>query len=180
MEDFRQVKGFEGLYLVSKYGFVLSLGNGLSTNSLNKKKRILKTTIKKNGYEQVKIFKDGKPYFKTVHRIVAESYLDNQKKEVNHIDGNKLNNFYKNLEWVTSSENQIHAFKLGLQVAPKGKDSNCSIPIKQYDLEMNLIKVWDSINEVKRELGFNSVGIIGCCKERKKYKTAYGFKWKYL
>ena len=48
-----------------------------------------------------------------------------------------------------------------------------------FDLNGVFIKEWGSINEVKRELNFNSFGIIKCCKKEKKYKTAYGFKWEY-
>ena len=102
-----------------------------------------------------------------------------EKKQVNHIDANKKNNNVLNLEWATAKENIKHSFYLVLQVNKKGFENKCSKSIIQFDLNNNFIKIWGSINEVKRELGFNSFGIIGCCKLKVKYKTAYGFKWKY-
>jgi hypothetical protein len=52
-----------------------------------------------------------------LHRLVALAYIENPNefKEVNHKDGNRLNNSYVNLEWVTRSENQLHAYRNGLQ-----------------------------------------------------------------
>jgi len=52
--------------------------------------------------------------------------------------------------------------------------------INQFDLDGNLIRTFESINQVKRELGFNSFGIIKCCKKQKRYKTAYKYKWEYV
>ena len=57
-----------------------------------------------------------------VATLVGQSFIENknQKPQINHIDGNKLHNCVKNLEWVTSQENHIHARKLGLFPIPKG------------------------------------------------------------
>ncbi|WP_392447996.1 NUMOD4 domain-containing protein [Capnocytophaga canis] len=71
MEIWKEIEGFEELYLVSNKGRVKSLGNGKSTNSNNRKERILKQQIKGNGYLQVKLSKEGKYYYKIVHRLVA-------------------------------------------------------------------------------------------------------------
>lgn len=174
------IPGYEGLYSITMKGDVYSWGNGKSFTSDGKLKYI-KQSLKTNGYFQVKLFKDGVRKYYIVHRLVAKTFVPNpdNKPEVNHIDGNKQNNHASNLEWVTSRENQLHAFQLGLQKAPRGKDSNCSIPINQYQKDGTFVKTWESINTVKRELGFNSVGIIGCCKKRKRYKTAYNYKWEY-
>jgi len=175
------IKGYEGLYSITIYGDVYTWGNGKSFTSDGKLK-YLKQTLKRNGYWQVKLFKNGMRKYYNIHRLVAQTFIPNpdNKPEVNHIDGFKDNNKPDNLEWVTSRENQLHAFRLGLQKAPRGKDSNCSIPINQYEKDGTFVKTWESINMVKRELGFNSVGIIGCCKKRKRYKTAYNYKWEYV
>lgn len=79
----------------------------------NKKHRILKSWVTKYGYEMVQT-KYRNPVF--VHRLVALAFHPNDdlKPEVNHIDGNKLNNYIQNLEWVTKVENLAHARKIGL------------------------------------------------------------------
>lgn len=182
MEEWKYVDEFYPRIMVSSEGKVKSLGNGISTNPEFKNDRILSQRKKPNGYYQVKICFKGKYYHRSVHRMIAKAFIDNSelKPEVNHINGLKQDNSVKNLEWVTSSENQIHAFKIGLQKAKLSSESVCSIKVKQLSKDNDLIKIWDSINQVKKELGFNSVGIIGCCKKKKKYKTAYGFKWEYV
>ncbi len=105
-EVFLPVKGFENLYQISNLGRV--------TNS----RKILKTYQINNGYECLKLVKDGVRYSYLLHRLVAEHFIPNQfnKPEVNHIDGNKSNNKVSNLEWNTVSENRLHALKTGLKV----------------------------------------------------------------
>lgn len=181
MEIWQRIKGFENLYKISTYGRIKSLGNGKSTNSKTKSERILKSNYSSTGYEKIKLFKDGKRYYFSVHRLVAQTFIynDKNKKEVNHKDGNKANNNVSNLEWVTSSENQLHAFKHGLQKSRMGKDHVQSKSVRQLDLNGNLIRTFESIKQVQRELGFNSFGIIKCCKKEKKYNTAYKYKWEY-
>jgi HNH endonuclease len=72
--------------------------------------------------------KDGYRYFnlclKRAHRLVAELFIENpeNKPDVNHIDGNKLNNRADNLEWVAPKENVLHAMLLGLKPSMKGSD----------------------------------------------------------
>ena len=181
MEIVKDIVGFEGLYKISSNGVVYSLGNGNSTNSTTKTLRVLSIGVTPNGYTKVKLSKDGKKYWSSVHRLVAKAFIPNpdNKPQVNHKDCNKLNNDISNLEWVTGRENIDHSIKNGRQIAKKGKDSTCSKSVKQISKDGILLKVWGSINEVKRELGYNSFGIIKCCKKQKKYNTAYGYKWEY-
>lgn len=73
--------------------------------------------------------KDGTSKGYRVHRLVAMAFLEKKSEdqnEVNHIDGNKENNSVSNLEWCTSSENQRHAFRAGLQNPRRGERSNFS------------------------------------------------------
>ena len=83
----------------------------------------LKFWITKKGYCQCKISYDGLKKHFYLHRLVAELYIPNleDKSQVNHIDGNKLNNHICNLEWVTNQENRNHAIKNGLHC--KGIDT---------------------------------------------------------
>jgi hypothetical protein len=125
--------------------------------------------VNENGYIRVYIY--NKTY--AVHRLVAFAFLNNpdNKEQVNHIDGNKLNNSVDNLEWVTNKENQIHKFKTGL-------GNNFTRKIGQYDLEHNLIKEFISIAGAARELNIGKSSIGGVCKNI--YKQAGGFIFKYL
>ena len=68
-------------------------------------------------YLTVNLYDHGKRKTVDVHRLVAMAFIENveNKKCVNHIDGNKTNNYVKNLEWCTYSENLIHAYKTGLR-----------------------------------------------------------------
>ena len=84
----------------------------------------------KNGYVKVQMRStDNKSHRYSVHRLVLENFkpVENMENlQVNHIDGNKQNNKLDNLEWCTPSENQKHAFKMGLQKARTGEKSNLS------------------------------------------------------
>ena len=82
---------------------------------------ILKTADVK-GYRRVVLCDSTGHHPKAVHRLVADAFYDGDHEglQVNHIDGNKSNNFLGNLEWCTSSENRIHAFRTGLQ-KPRSK-----------------------------------------------------------
>lgn len=84
----------------------------------------------KNGYvKNCLILKDGKQRFYFRHRLVmiCFAYIDNYAEmQVNHKDGNKLNNCFDNLEWCNNSENHIHALKLGLAVPLRGEDNPAS------------------------------------------------------
>ena len=108
-----------------------------------------------------------------LHRIVALTFIENpeNKKQVNHIDGNKTNNAVSNLEWVTNQENQIHKFKTGL-------GNNYTRKIGQYDLENNLIKEFSSIVGAAKELNIGKSNIRGILSNYR--KTAGGFIFKYL
>lgn len=80
------------------------------------------------GYLGVQISKNGIVKRFMIHRMVGECYLDNVNNlpEINHEDGNKLNNRYSNLKWTTSSDNKKHAYNNGLMMAPKGEKSKVS------------------------------------------------------
>lgn len=105
-EVWRDIKGFEGKYQVSSLGNVRNVRNG--------KNSLLYQSKMKNGYLYVQLWKNNKAHLKTVHRLVLSSFTENSDMDVNHIDGIKSNNERTNLEWVTKSENMVHAFENGL------------------------------------------------------------------
>ena len=81
----------------------------------------LATFINNSGYECIKLHDGGKRRSYTIHRLVAQHFLSNPNnlREVNHINGLKTDNHMDNLEWVSSSENKLHALKTGLKVYNK-------------------------------------------------------------
>lgn len=118
-EEWRPVNGFDGKYEVSNYGRVRSIDHEVKSlvGYRTVKGRILKQRVE-HGYCRVQLsISKYEHTHKQVHRLVAEEFVPNpdNKPEVNHIDGCKTNNFAENLEWVTSSENSVHAIENGLQ-----------------------------------------------------------------
>ncbi|MBG5429516.1 HNH endonuclease [Pseudomonas aeruginosa] len=106
MTEWREVVGYEGLYRVSEHGEVIGVI----------RKKIKKQFPNTSGYMSVGLCANGRQKNTTVHKIVALAFLDKafESLEVNHIDGDKLNNHHSNLEWVTRLENLNHAKKMGL------------------------------------------------------------------
>jgi hypothetical protein len=125
--------------------------------------------VNDNGYLRVYIYK--KTF--ALHRLVALTFLENpeNKEQVNHKDGNKLNNSVQNLEWCSNKENQIHKFQNGL-------GNSYTRKIGQYDLNNIFIKEYVSIISASKELNISKSSIHGVLINYR--KTAAGFIWKYL
>lgn len=181
-EIWKDISGYEGRYHVSNHGRVKSCTRADCNNRLVKE-RILHTRKSKVGYLQVTLFCDGAAKSLTVHRLVATAFIQNleNKPEVNHIDGDKHNNHVDNLEWVTSRENHLHAFReLGRKVSwlgKLGKDSHLSKPVMQFTKGGVLILVFAGLQEASRETGVNPGNISSCCRGER--KSAGGFIWKH-
>jgi hypothetical protein len=111
-EEWRDVVGWEGLYQVSNLGRVA----GLRERRDISRRRILKPVLKNAGYWQVSLQLGPEKKGCTIHRLVACAFLGSpeDRRQVNHKDGDKQNNALENLEWVTCSENMSHAAALGL------------------------------------------------------------------
>lgn len=119
IEIWRPISRFEGLYDVSSHGNVKSIQRVVShsicgTKTINA--RILKKILPCK-YYTVKLSKDGVIEVASIHVLVATAFHKNHenKKCVNHKDGNKLNNHHSNLEWATYAENNKHAFQIGVR-----------------------------------------------------------------
>jgi len=123
-ERWLPILGFEGIYDVSDRGRVRRIKAYKSTFV----GRILKPNIHSTGYARVWLNKDDSAPDHLCHRLVARAFLGECPigKQVNHIDGNKINNRVENLEYLIPSENQLHAFRTGLHKPVRGSDSNLS------------------------------------------------------
>ena len=135
MEIWKDITGYEGIYQISNHGRVRRIWKKSRTNPEGKLK-ILKMSITGYGYYSLYLFKNGKRKQYTIHKLVAVEFIENplNKPQVNHIDGNKINNHVDNLEWCTCSENIKHAYKTGLKKAKTGADHyNSKLTQKQID-----------------------------------------------
>lgn len=156
--DFIPVRGYEHEYKIANDGRILSLLTDAYVH----------TTEDKHGYLIVKLYKDGHRATKRVHVLVAEHFVPNPDNlpVVNHIDGNKKNPYYTNLEWCTYSENTKHAYATGLidpiAQKPVVRGDGVEYPSITEAARQNFITP-SSISKVL--LGIN--------------KTAAGYTWSY-
>lgn len=116
-DNWTQINGYEGYYEISRFGDIRSIERDIiDKNGHNKhiSQKIISQEINKerNNYCEVMLWKNGEYKRYKVHRLVAETFIDNpeNKPQVNHKDGNTLNNSVWNLEWVTDKENKEHAW----------------------------------------------------------------------
>ena len=171
-EIWKDVKGFENLYQISNYGRLKSIGK--NNHSKNNNKTIIRKTFpNRKGYLSCIIYNNNKKHNMRIHRLVAKTFIENplNKEQVNHIDGNKQNNCVNNLEWCTNSENQLHAYKNGLE-KPRFKRK-----VSQYDLNGNYINTYEYIRTAGRKLNIDESSISSVCRGNR--KTAGGYIWRY-
>lgn len=177
-EQWKDIKGYEGLYLISNKGRILSLyqykKNGGSGYFINT--RELKKSITTTGYEKVELAKDGKKKSHKIHRLVAKHFVANpfNREIVNHIDGDYLNNNADNLEWCTTAENCLHALDEGL----KG-----SFDIDKNSLEYLYLEKNMTPNEIGKLFGLSRTPIDVKLKEyaiEKRPATTYQIKEDWL
>ena len=140
-EEWRDIAGYEGLYKVSNRGEVMRMAQdtiGKYGDVYHKPEHLLKQSqggkgaAEGKGYLQVNLFRGGKMRAHRIHRLVAEAFIPNPflLPQVNHLDGNKLNNCVENLEWCDGNRNVRHAYATGLMHGKDG-DANGSHKLTQ-------------------------------------------------
>ncbi len=147
-EIWKSIKKYPN-YEVSNWGKVKNINRG----------REVKSSPNTWGYLGLFLYNAGERKRYSVHRLVAKAFVENNegKEEVNHIDGNKMNNHFTNLEWVTRSENMEHAQKKGLldmtrayTVSPKTKGKQICV----YDKEKGIEIIFKNGATASRHFGF--------------------------
>jgi len=139
MEIWHPCSGFETHYEVSNFGNVRSIErmvlNRLHNGLRRSPSKLLKQGKSKSGYLIVSFCVDGIKSNHNVHRLVARAFIPNEsnKPQVNHKDGSKHNNCVDNLEWVTVSENGLHAYRvLKVSVWNKGRKKELKADFDAY------------------------------------------------
>ncbi len=175
---------YEGLYKVSNLGRILSL-NYRNTG----KAELMNPGTDTSGYLKVGLRKNGETKTCLVHRLVAETFLENPENlpEVNHKDEDKTNNFVflnkdcsvdkekSNLEWKTHRGNCNHGTR-NERVAKANTNGKLSKKVLQLSLNGDLIREWESTKECSRN-GFDQGAVCKCCNG--KLKTHKGFRFMY-
>ena len=180
-EIWKDIEGYEGLYLVSNLGRIKSLSHLVISNrgSYMSKERIMTLVYDACGYQQLRLSNKGVKKTQKVHRLVAKAFIPNPNNlpEINHKDENKANNCVDNLEWCDRNYNMQYGINTHRH----------RMPVAQYTLDGLLVKQYNSIKEASSETGICDTSIGKCATKRvvdKKRgtiaKTAGGYIWKLI
>lgn len=172
-ENWKDIKGYEGLYQISNLGRVRSA------------RGILKPQKRQHGYLGIMLYGKGGHAtrgFKhcSIHRLVAEAFIPNPYgySEVNHIDEDKTNNRADNLEWVSHQQNCVHGTFQERKRA-KAINGKRSKAVLQFTMDGQFVARYPSLAEVKRQKGFDQSNIWQNIHGNPKYAHAYGYVWRY-
>ena len=172
MEEWKDIKGYEGYYQISNFGRVKSLPRDVGSDRC-KKESIMKTSLDKDGYENLVLRKNGKQRHFRVNRLVAEAFLENPNNypQVNHKDEDKTNNNVNNLEWCSAKYNVNY----GSRTEKASKKVIC----------VTTGKIFKSIAEASKYYNLKGNHISACCKGKLKSCgkhpiTGEKLVWKYL
>ncbi len=161
----KDIAGYEGHYAVTEDGQIYSYHKqGYLSQRLNK------------GYYYVSLKLNGEQKIVAVHRLVAQAFIPNPDNlpEVNHIDEDKKNNHFSNLEWCTHDYN-IH---YGNALKKSKATQQLTHPNKKKVLCMETGEIFFSTQEASRQTGINNTSISKVCNGHR--KTAGGYHWQFI
>lgn len=191
------IDGYKGLYKVSNLGRIKSIISD----------KILKNIKTGNGYLKVSLYSNDRTEQKSIHRLVCENFLepDIDRKYVNHIDGDKLNNNITNLEWCTSKENNDHRYTLGYKITDEmrinmknaqqkrsrhNRDNGIKNPLKgtnflnkfsmtvqQLSLDGELVAEFKSLSIAGKSTSISTSNITSVCYGLR--RKAGGYSWRF-
>jgi hypothetical protein len=175
-EEWKPIKGYEGLYEISCYGRIHNLKTGYLTfgtvNSQNKR-------IRGHYYKVSKLFKDGKPKEFLVHRLVADHFVPNpeNKTQVHHINEGQQDNFYLNLQWVTPKEHYYISLENNqTNFAGTGKRSLSFKGYKgRFTKKGELVKIYEGRYEMEDD-GFCKTGVYEVINGKQKSHRGFVFR----
>lgn len=189
IEEWRNIKDYEGFYQVSNLGRVRSLDRVIKNRFF--KGKILTILTDRYGYSFVRLWNSGNSKNISVHRLVADAFIPNPNNlpHLNHKDEIKSNNIVSNLEWCTIKYNNNYGTKkercakkrIGMKMPKNSVEIIASKHKKKIGVfkDGKLIKVYDSAADANRENpNYNYISISSCCNGR--IKTYRGYEWKFL
>ena len=170
-EQWKPVKGYENLYLISNYGHLYII----------KKKRLMVETKDRQGYVKVTLYNGKNKRYTHIHKLVAEAFIpnvDNKPLVLHKIPiSNGGTNRADNLYWGTPSENIIDKIKDGNFYSYLHKRTIKYKPVNQYDLEHNLIKTWGSVHQLANELEIDRRSVYRNLSGERKTYAGYIFEY---
>lgn len=181
MEEWKDIKGFEGKYKVSNESRVKSIDRVIITGrgARHYNEHILFPSIK-DGYEVINLSVGNEIIQKRVHCLVAEAFIPNpdNKPCVDHINGNRQDNRIENLRWCTKEENNNFelAIKNKKEAHKNQTNENLIKPVIQINKDGEIIAEFDSPKEAAEAVGCTRNAITKGCREKIKIK---GYFWKY-
>jgi hypothetical protein len=151
-EIWKDIKGYEGLYRVSNLGRVMSL-KFRQTN----RDKILTTRLSNSGYKCTGLTKEYKTRELFVHRLIAMAFIPNaeNKEQVNHINGIKIDNRIENLEWLSRPDNQKHAYANGLNRVSELQKQRISDAKSTSVIDINTGVTYKSIKEASIQINIS-------------------------
>lgn len=180
MEEWKDIKGYEGSYQVSSYGRVRTKDRYLKASHGSRqfrKGQTIKGSKMPNGYLCIGLWKNNKSRIRYIHRLVAEHFIPNTANfsEVNHKDEDKANNRVSNLEWCDHRYNiNYGTTKERISLAHKNRVRTTRVlQIK----DGVVIGTFNTAAEAERQTGIDASAIRKVCLNRPKFVTAGGYKW---